>query len=209
MCHTIVNIDSLNCSLYHKDSKSVLKVDMNWWEGCFKERLTHRTDKRTDRQTFVNRLVTWRKKEHQNWYIFHMCHTIVTIDSLKRSLCHKDSKSVLKVDINWWEGCFNERLTYRTYKQPDRQTFVNRLFNWRKKEHRNWNIFHICHTIATIDSLKRSQRHKDSKSVLKVDMNWWEGCFKELLTHRTDKRTDRQTFVNRLVICRKKEDGYW
>ena len=109
------------------------------------------------------------------------------------------------VHINWWKGCFNERLTYQTGKQMDRQTLVKRLFEWRKKEDRNWYIFHNCHSIVIIDSLKHFLCHKDSKSVLKVDMNWWEGWFKELLTHRTDKRTDRQTFVNRDLLTEGKK----
>ena len=191
MCHTIVTIDSLKRSLCHKNSKSVLKVDINWWEVWFKEILTYRMDKQTDRHTFVNRLVDWRKKEHGNWYIFHICQSIVTIDSLKCSLCHKDSKSVLKVDMNWWEGCFKERLTHRTDKRTDRQTFVNRLVKWRKKEHGNWYIFHMCHTIVTIDNLKRSLCHKDSKSVLKLIWIDGKGGLKSYLDiERTNGRTD-------------------
>ena len=143
----------------------------------------------------IKRIISYMISEETNSYIFYITHSSATKDSLKPSLCRKDSKSVLKVDINWWEGWFKEILTYRTDKQTDRQTFVNRLVKWRKKEHGNWYIFHMCHTIVTIDSLKRSLCHKDSKSVLKVDMNWWEGCFKERLTHRTDKRTDRPTPV--------------
>ena len=72
-----------------------------------------------------------------------MCHTIVTIDSLKRSLCHKNSKSVLKVDMNLWKRCFNERLKYRMDKQTDRQTFFNRLVNWRKKKNMEIDISSI------------------------------------------------------------------
>ena len=204
ICHPITTIDSSKRSLCHKNSKSVLKVDINLWEGWLKELLTLRADKRTDRQTLVNRLVYWRQKEHRNWNIFHLCHTIATIDSLKRSLCHKNSKYVLKVDIILWEGWLKELLTHQTDKRTDRQTLVYRLVNWRKKEYGNWNIFHIYRTITTIDSLKRSLCHKDSKCVLKVDINWWEEWFKELLTHRTDKETDRQTLVNRLFIWRKK-----
>ena len=165
----------------------------------------HRTDKRTNRQTFVNRLVKWRKKEHGNWYIFHMCHTIVTIDNLKRSLCHKDSKSVLKVDMNWWEGCFKERLTHRTDKRTDRQTFVNRLVTWRKKEHGNWSIFHMCHTIVPIDSWKRSLRPKDSKSVFKVDITRWEvGFYSGITDGQTNGQTDRFHFIGTYNIVKQK-----
>ena len=74
---------------------------------------------------FVSRIsvIVWMDL---NWYILYVCHSIVIIDSLKHFLCHKDSKSVLKVDINWWEGWLKERLTYQTDKQTDRQTLRNR-----------------------------------------------------------------------------------
>ena len=145
------------------------------------------------------------KKENRNSYIFHIFHSIVTKDSLKPSLHHKDSKYVLKVHINWWEGCFYKGLTHRTDKQTDRVSLVG-LSSIAKKKKRNCCIFYIFQSIATKDSLKPSLCHKDSKSVLKVDMNWWEGCFYKGLTHRTDKQTDRQTFVNRDLLTEGKKN---
>ena len=47
-----------------------------------------------------------------------MCHPIVTIDSLKRFLCHKDSKSVLRFKIGPEEA--GEKIG-----QTDRQNYMD------------------------------------------------------------------------------------
>ena len=58
--------------------------------------------------------------KNKNWNIFYVYAAILTKSSLKHSLCHKDLKSVPKVEANWWEVCFYKGITDRhTNRQPD------------------------------------------------------------------------------------------
>ena len=81
--------------------------------------------------------------------IFNIHYSISIKDCLKPSLLHKDSKSVFKVDIDWWEWGFYKLLTLRMDKQTDRASLIH-----SKKENGNCYIFNIYHSISTKDSLK-------------------------------------------------------
>ena len=70
----------------------------------------------TDRQISLNRLLLYNKTENENCNSFQIFPSIVTKYSSKHSLCHKDSKSVFKVDVDSWEVDFLAEL------QTDRQT---------------------------------------------------------------------------------------
>ena len=53
----------LKPSLWHKDSKSVFKVDIDWWEWGFYKPLTLQTDKQTDRASLICFYSTAEKKK--------------------------------------------------------------------------------------------------------------------------------------------------
>ena len=102
---------------------------------CFYKGITDgHTNRRTDILDLkgLHTIVDWKKK---NWNTFYVYTSIVTKGSLKHSLCHKDSKSVPKVEVNWWEVCF-----YKGITEGHSNRWTDRLYLKSFHSGVNWKI---------------------------------------------------------------------
>ena len=92
----------------------------------------------------------------------------------------KKFKSVLRFEISWWE---EHQKVDQTHNGHEMLKYILHLDIWNEKSSLDDSFFLISHPVTLQILLLPQSWPKESKSVLRFEISWWEGGLKVDQTH--------------------------